>query len=662
MKFLGLSVILAMGFQLAGEGFWKFRCKVSPKMFAWGFALLLLGSQVLFARAAWQTLGGQIPWGYDHPSFMFRVTELVEVFPRALGGYSPHWNAGIEHFVGVTSGTHGYAILNLPLLLVMDAHRFYGAALIFWFVFAFPWLGVASLSAAKIGAAGAFCGGMLLCGASRGVIIWMWHFGTVGAMTSAMMVVPVMALSHRILVSKRGGWGTVIALGLATWLMCLWTPGFFIAGGLGLGWLCNYQIWTWRDNRRLVVAGILALLLLSPWIWHTMFPCRNVIEYVGTNVGTVTERPPVSDKIMRGANRLWITFGEWHPVALILGGFGAAFCLPRETRRLTLPVLLTLGAIAGWYIEWKPLSQLERMAIPMAVVGIFPAAMMCARLFAMSERGAPPENAAVGLRRKALAGTLALNLARGVVLATFFLGFRVVRMHYANEGVAPIRLMPEEIATFMERIRQEVPEDGRLGFAGPAVHAYGGGKIAHFPIMTGREMMADDYYGFPSGTIEFNYPPLAYRRSLEGYLYFSRAYGITHWTTTHPAAMEFFSAHPDEFERIDAFELLGRDIELHRLRNPGPVSRFLEGGGRVEAAENRLQVWPDDPDAEQVVLRYNWREGLYTQTPGATIQPHDVDENLRFIAVQPGGNEKVDIRYRPRWAPVEPNFDGTFHH
>ena len=88
----------------------------------------------------------------------------------------------------------------------------------------------------------------------------------------------------------------------------------------------------------------------------------------------------------------------------------------------------------------------------------------------------------------------------------------------------------------------------------------------------------------------------------------------------------------------------------------------MEGAGRVEARENRIEVFPADPSAERVVIRYNWRDGLVCRTPGASIEPFPVDENLRFIAVHPGGNEKVRIGYRPHGAPVKPNFDGTFHH
>ena len=108
--------------------------------------------------------------------------------------------------------------------------------------------------------------------------------------------------------------------------------------------------------------------------------------------------------------------------------------------------------------------------------------------------------------------------------------------------------------------------------------------------------------------------------------------------------------------------MLNRDVRIYRLKDPGPGTRFYAGAGRVAARENRIEVFPADPDAELLVLRYNWRAGLVCRTPGAAIAPYAVDENLRFIAVKPGGNERVEIGYRPHAAPVQPNFDGHFHH
>lgn len=353
--------------------------------------------------------------------------------------------------------------------------------------------------------------------------------------------------------------------------------------------------------------------------------------------------------LARGADRLLKSAQEYHPVIAILGLLGAATAARPELRRWILPPLLLLAAIAGWSRELKPLSQLDRMAIPLALVAALPAAALCDRLFGAD---APPGRA----RRWAWAA------AQGLVLATLLLGVRSVRMHYANHKPGPLRTLPESMRLLTDWIRVHVPEDGRLGFAGRAVHFYGGGNLAYLPVLTQREMMADDYYGFPRGTIEYNYPPGFYRRSIAGYLFFSRAYGITHWIAAMPDALAFLEAHPEHFERVHEQPVLKREVRIYRLKDPGPGTRFYEGAGRVAARENRLEVFPADPAADRVVLRYNWRAGLVCRTPGAAIEPLAVDGNLRFIAVRPGGNERVLIGYRPHAAPVQPNFDGHFHH
>jgi hypothetical protein len=103
-------------------------------------------------------------------------------------------------------------------------------------------------------------------------------------------------------------------------------------------------------------------------------------------------------------------------------------------------------------------------------------------------------------------------------------------------------------------------------------------------------------------------------------------------------------------------------IEIYRVRGLSPPTRFLEGAGRVAARGNALFVRPEPADAARVVIRYNWRDGLVCRTPGASIEPFDVDGHLQFIAVRPGGNPVVKIGYRPRPAPLKPNFDGSFHH
>ena len=529
------------------------------------FLFLLLGAQATITSYAWPIVR-MVPCGFDHPSFMFRIWEFGQVFPGALGSYMPLWNAGTEHFVGVTSGAHAWGLLCWPLLQVQEPHVFYGAALLFWFVWAWPWVGVASLRTAGVRPCGALAGGLLLCGANREFFLWMWHFGTVGAITSAIAVLPVVAIGYRVVARREGTLGRTLALALCAFLMCLWTPGAFVAAGLALGalwqWIADavaQKGWRAADWRRLgwALAAVAAvLLLLSRWWWTVLGPCHNVVDYVSTT----WERPALTVILSRGAGHLLADLVEGHPVIIFLGIAGLFAAAPKELRRWVLPLLLVLAAVAGWSKELKPLSQLDRMAIPLVVALILPAAFGIDALFedrlprARSSADAVPRR---GLRRPAW-GAVATWLACGLVLAVLVRGIQTVRDHYANRNCAPLRTWQKSgMPAIVDWIKDNVPPTGRLAFAGKAVHAFGGGNTAYLPVLADREMMGDDYYGFPRGTIEYNYPPRAYRASgAPGYLEWSRLHGITHWIATRPDDLRFFEAAPDAFTPVATFTIL----------------------------------------------------------------------------------------------------------
>ena len=636
LDLLALALLAALLFRLGGT---RLRRRMPLLL-----GLLLAGGQIACLQAAWKFVSGPMPWGIDHPAFLFRLKEFRELFPLALGGYNPWWNAGTEHFIGVTSGTHAFGLLNLPPLLCLDPHLFHGPALAFWLIVGFPWLGVLAVRAAGVRWTGALCAGLLMCAVSRAQFLFFWQSGNVGAMTSAMLTLPVVALGYRLIVLRRGGWGTVVALGVAAWLVCLWTPGVLVCAGLVPGWIAMRRRWTIRSNRLLVAAGLLALVLALPWFWITLFPSRGIVNYVAT--GVTGSRWLM---LQAGVRQLLLRLQEWHPLLLVLGAGGAVVVAPRSVRRWTLPLLLILAAIicgTGWWSQ----SQLDRMALPMAVAAVFPTTVLCGRLFARGSMG-----------RSRIAGLLHA-LAQGVVLALLMMGLRVAQMHYACRGGFKLWPAPDTIYDFADWIRREVPPEGRLAFAGTTDWKYEWGKPTYLPILSGREMMADDYYSYPRGLIERNYPPKAYRVSLDSWLAFTRAYGITHWAAADPRHKGFLAGHPEWFELVRRMSMQSSRIEIYRVLGLPPPTRFLEGTGSVTARENALVVRPEPADTERVVIRYQWRDGLVCRTPGATIEPFNVDGHLQFIAVRPGGNPVVRIGYRPRFAPLKPNFDGTFHH
>ncbi len=600
----------------------------------WLLAAGAVWMAVLSLSNALDTMGGRAFYRTDHPSTMFRLWEFGETFP-ALGGYNPMWNAGIEHFAGVTSGAHGLGLLIYPLLRLAPVHTFYSEALLVLFIIVTPLIAALSVKAVGGGLEAMAAGALLALGCSQHFFLWFWHYGTVGAVLSASMVVPVTALAYRAAVRHRLDPATFFGLFAAGLLMLMWKP---LAPAIGIGLLGAYlgarRHWNRRSFRFLLACGALILLAYLPWLRVTLFPGRGALDYVARAGG---EPRTLGVILSGGAGRLAANLVKGHPVLLFLGLGGAAFAAPRSIRRWYLPVLAFLAVLTGWSLEVNPLSQLDRLALPLLFAAIVPAALCAGRaLRASGWRSAP---------------------ARAALFAVLLLGGYNVSHHYANRGLARAQPMPEELDEFVEWIRAEVPENGRLLFAGRAVHGYGWGKIAYLPVLAGREMMADDYYGFPRGIVEFEYPPQPYRDSAEGYLAYASAYNVTHIVTIHNRYREQFDRHPEVFQPAWVFDPEGANITAYRVLRPAPM---LPSAGRVRAAINRIVVEFDE-EPEDVILPYDWRNGLFSRTPGAEIGPHAYDNNIRLIAVRPHGSRRVEIGYRTPWGPLEPNFDGRPH-
>ena len=606
-------------------------------------AVLLAAGQLAALRAAWPSIAGVFPHGIDHPGFMFRVREFGAIFPAALGSYNPWWNAGTEHFVGVTSGAQNFALINLPLFAFADIAGWYGPALFFWLAVGFPWLGVFSLRLAGARWEGAIAGGMLLCSATRAMFLFFWQSGNVGAMVSAMLALPVVALGWRLAVLRRGGVRTALALGISAWLACIWSPCVFVCAGVALGWLLNIRSQTRRSTALLFAAGALALLLLAPWLLATFFPCRGIIDHVGAG----TARETQWQMAYAGLGQLVRRIEEWHPLVIFAGLFSAFFCFRGRQRRFLLAFIIPL-MIAVLSIGWKRQSQFDRMAIPLAMACVLPAAIQIGRLLAPGRaRRLPP---------------IVRATAQGAALALLATGLRVTAAHCGNSAGFKLWPVQDGVFEFTDIIRREVPAGARLAFFGATDFRYEWGKPAYLPILAGREMMSDDYYGYPKELIQRDYPPKPYRESIEGVIAFSQAYGITHWSVAEENWRKFCNSEPGRFRRIHSQRMQGSTIDVFEILGMAAPTRFLVGAGRVEARENTIDIHPADPGGAPVVIRYNWRDGLICRTPGATIAPHPVDGNLVFIAITPNGCEKIQIGYRPLWQPLKPNFDGTFHH
>ena len=636
-----LAALCAAAFALGGEWLRR-RLPVA-------LAVALVAGQALCLAAAVPSLtaGTGIAWGWDHPAFLYRLREARAVFP-ALGGWNPWWNGGTEHFFSVTSGVHGWALLVAPLLAFFDPAVFEGYAVFGWLFLVFPWLSVLAVRSCGARWTAALSAGLLQLALSRSGFLYFWQYGIVGGLTTVGLTLPLCALCYRVVVQRRGGWGGAALLAVVAWVSCLWSPGLFTCAGLALGTVCNAGRWTRRSFARMAFAAALALLLLAPWLWTTLVVSRGVVDFVSASPESSQSTANLLYHGLRHALRRALA---WHPAVLAFGIVALPFA-PRRLRRLVVPCLAVLCAVIVSFV-WKRQSQFDRVSFQMAAVAAFPAALAVGRVF--SGGAAPGARPVRHLARAALQGLLAASLLAGVHVAVAHAGNAAGYKYWTAEPV---------VAEFADWVRENVPEGGRLAFSGETANKLDWGAPSYLPILAGREMMAADYYSFPRGFVELNYPPKHYRKSTERFLFFSRAYGITHWAVTDPRTRRFCEEEEAHFRLAAQFQMQSTDVRVYAITDPwaAMVTRFFEGTGSVEARERRIRVRPADPSAEILVLRYNWRRGLRCRTPGATIEPFPVDGNIRFIAVRPRGAKEVVIGYRATGTALEPNFDGTFHH
>jgi hypothetical protein len=311
---------------------------------------------------------------------------------------------------------------------------------------------------------------------------------------------------------------------------------------------------------------------------------------------------------------------EGHPVILFLGFAGLATLSARSIRRWFWPMLLMFVVIAGWGPQWKPKLELGRMAIPMMFLAVGPAAVACSRLLRGRDWRLAPARAA-----------LIVLLGLG--------GWNVSRI-YANQSRAPYVVMKDEIRDFAARLREEVPEGGRVMFAGAMVHYFGRGHVAYLPVLTGREMMAVDYYHFPMTYVKYEYPPDGFNGSPEAVLEFIRLYNITHVVTFHDRWKAVFRGVDEQADELEGFEAVRASV--FRMRRES--SLFIRGAGRAKADFSRIDVGVDHPDAE-AVLGYNWVDGLSVSAP-AELFPYEAGNGVRLIGIRPNGLSAMTIRYR----------------
>jgi hypothetical protein len=584
--------------------------------------ITLLFCQIAAAGIFLYVTKGLPLYRYDHPSFMFRLHEFSRTYPQLIN-YVPHWNGGAISYITSVSGTTSLGVFLWPLWRFLPIHTFYTLALAFLFLVVVPLMVVLSLRLMGARWAAGLCAGILSLGVSLHFFLWLLNYGTVGSSFALCFIVPFSACLYRVIwLGKTEKWLGVLLV-LSAFFLIQWPPGVIMAAPFILSVLLSYRRWTKRKIGFLVVCGLIVFVLYARTVWLFMsFGSGHMDEVLATGEEAGSRFSVSRDVLVSGLEHLRAHLREGHPLVVFMGLAGALVIPYRSLRRWYIPPIVVLALAAGWGPEFFPKLQISRMAVPLLFTGVVPAGIACDRLFKCCRRR--------------------FAWLQAMVMAVIMLGaVNVVRL-YANENPRThyVTISPR-VERIVEWIRTHTPRDGRVLFAGPAIHAYGGGQVAYMALLADREMFACDYYSFPPDTTEYRMPPKRFQHTPEDTFEYMKMFNVTHVITYRSKWVRRFRRRADLYREREHF----RDMVMFEVLRDS-TGMFYKGAGTVEADFNRLSVTLDEAQAD-VVLCYKWIDG-FTVSPPVEIYPYEGIHGERLLGIRPNGEMRMTLRFR-RW-------------
>ncbi len=576
--------------------------------------LALVGIQLSAFAALWHATEGAPIYRVDHPAFFYRLWSFGQSMPRSIY-YDPFWNGGKVMPYLLASGILSPGLFLWPVWKFVSTHVAYTPAFGFLFLIVVPLLAAFSARLLSRSREMAVAAALLSLGTSHFYFVHLVHYGTIGSLFATAFLMPLAAALYRMVIRQRTDRLTVVSLfGSGLFLLC-WPPAAVMAIPIGIAILCNARRLTRRTLFCLVGFAAAMVVVFA-------LPAMSLLVHSDVQALTRTTRTGLTVANLReGWHVLANLLRQTHPAILFLGLIGACLSPSKDLRRWFAPILIASMLIAGWGAEWKADLQLDRVLINALFIGILPAAWAISTL----------------MRSRTIFAVPAAALLSALLLMG---GYDTVK-YMGNKGRARFRTMSPEVAELAAWLKANTPADGRIMFAGAAVHGYSAAKIAALPIYTEREMLSCDYYGFSPKLVEYNYPTKEFRKhGKEKLLLFMDLYNITHIVTYHEDWKRYFRKHTVHFAEQTSFE--AKTI-FHVKRES---SMFLAGSGTVEAGINAITCRSDGNAL--AVIKYNWVEGLSCKPASASVRPYDTGTSIQLIAVDPGGAEAVTISYN-RW-------------
>ncbi|MDB4285327.1 hypothetical protein N9903_00270, partial [bacterium] len=536
---------------------------------AWAVFLLLLISQLYLTFQLFDVTGGLPLQRDDHPSFLYRLQILRETYPQIIS-YDPRWNGGRIATELLQTGILTVAPFFIPLGKLFSGvpmEKLYTPFIAFLFHWLFPWLFYLGLRLFGADRATALWGALLSLYPNRYFFINLLPWGVFPSLLAMALVVPAAGALYRIVVLKEPGVVAGLTLALSLTLASFWPASFFTFLPLALLAVIALPGIDRRSFAWLTLSVALFLLLVSPWL-RALLTSGEITKLSG--LGTARTGMPDWNNVRRNLEHL----NFLSPLLLVFGIPALLARGDRTLRRWVLAFTVLYLLFLGLGNEYKKQFQFLRIVNSVSYIMIVPAAFWMGRIFSFSRR----RDAAV----------------RGVVLASVLFTVYSAGYIWSNKGFERYSLPGETERQLVGLLKGEVPPTARVFWAGRTMHGFGGGHVAPLPYLTGKMMMASDFYHFHIGEIGGSYD-LMPREVLKGEGREERTERwFDSWNVSHVVSVEgrwirYLDGRPELYELIWEHKDGDFWIMVYRRRN-FTGSLFEVGSGSVEVLPGRIRV------------------------------------------------------------------------
>ena len=555
---------------------------------------------------------GRLLFSDDHAMFLFRLKMLVENFPM-IPFWSPLWNSGFDARDYFATGALNFFFVFSPILYAFSIEHVYPylIAILLWICLPCS-IYISSRLLHYPKTYGFIASTVAL---STGLFWYRWalKYGTLGFITSSILLPIVVVLWHRFIKKKSPSLWIRFFLIVTTTLMCLWSPSALAT--LPIGFFVVHSLPRLIVSKKHVVTVLLLVAMNLPWMCM-MWKVSSVGKFLNTEQAHTSSSITDPHSVVEGAGaikskrstyrhrsgslNLKEAINQWHknahalnPILVILG-IPSILLLARKER-------LLFGTLVAWMlfmgtilVPIKPQLELDRMIVMASVLICIPVGRALTRLFLKASRSS-------GHR-----------LAGSVVGAFLLIGPFTTSAIVLNRSDEAYSFLSPSSDELIQAIKANTSK-GRVFFTGCVLHELDGGHLAPLPLWADAEMIATSYahniwnytQPFPKDVLEGGIP------AIEAYLH-SRDVSLI--TAHEPVWISFLKKNKKLYERISEhgkFVLFKRKFYTPNLVVEGDLRELVR-------STNAISFIPTTPS---VTLNYTYYPFLRASSGHITAVP-----------------------------------------